>query len=299
MANEIDNNIGDDSVQQNDTPAEQQTQQTESAEQQTPQNLEEEILPLDDEEEPELWGDDDEDDEPPVNPLDIEDEESKFVDDDGTEEEPQTALEEEVKEEPQTQPVEQVSQPQTQQPLTDEEQYVRNNIDPSFIPGTDEFFDAVEEDARKAVEKSLGEEFDEFNPKHISRYNYFLGQCGKSREAEMQRGLKWCRERDAKVAQQQKAQKIQKDFGDFLNSQITTQEQMKKFQDACDNLTVKQTREINAMIENGDYGAVQQIINRIKGGNTGYRQPRYASQNPRPVRQTKNVNNAPRLSDIL
>lgn len=304
MASEFDNEIGKEQQQDFQQP---EAEVNESAPQQT--DNDEGFLPLEDDEEQEVWGDDDEDLEPPPNPLDIDDEESKFIDDEGTIEE-NTAKEDDSQkpdddngkqEEPSHEPdLRQQTQPKPSaySAGNSDEEYIRNNIAPSFIPGTNEFFEAVENEAKSAVEKSTGEEFDEFNPQHISRYNYYVNQCAKKREDEMHRGIEWCRKRDARVVAEQNAKKVEKEFGDFLNKQITSPELASKFQEACDNLTVKQTREINAKIEKGDYTGVQRIIDSIKG-QRGTSKPRYASQNPLPRRNVSNGSNAPKLSDIL
>lgn len=303
MASEFDNEIGKE--QQQDAP-QPEAEVNESAPQQT--DNEEGFLLLEDDEEQEVWGDDDEDLEPPPNPLDIDDEESKFIDDEGkvegTEDDDSQKADDVSEKEESSQKVELQQTPQIQQkPATNEalnpdEEYIRNNIDSSFIPGTNEFFEAVENEAKTAVENSTGEEFDEFNPQHISRYNYYVNQCAQKREAEMHRGIEWCRKRDARIVAEQNAKKVEKEFGDFLNKQITSPELASKFQEACDNLTVKQTREINAKIEKGDYTGVQRIIDSIKG-HRGTSKPRYASQNPLPRRNVSSGSNAPKLSDIL
>lgn len=305
MASEFDNEIGKEQQQQQNAP-QTEAEVNESAPQQTDNS--EDFLPLEDDEEQEVWGDDDEDLEPPPNPLDIDDEESKFINDEGVIEE--TAKEDDSQkpnddngkqEEPSQEPdLRQQTQPKssTYGAENSDEEYIRNNIAPSFIPGTNEFFEAVENEAKSAVENSTGEEFDEFNPQHISRYNYYVNQCAKKREDEMHRGIEWCKKRDARVMAEQNAKKVEKEFGDFLNKQITSPELASKFQEACDNLTVRQTREINAGIEKGDYTGVQRIIDSIKG-QRGTSKPRYASQNPLPRRNVSSGSNAPKLSDIL
>lgn len=309
MASEFDNEIGKE--QQQDAPQNAEVKDEKSY----PEFLskyevepnDEGLLPLEDDEEQEVWGDDDEDLEPPPNPLDIDDEESKFIDDEGVVEE--TAKEDDSQKPSddngkQEEPSQKADIPQAQPKPSpynagnSDEEYIRKNIDSSFIPGTNEFFEAVENEAKSAVENSTGEEFDEFNPQHISRYNYYVNQCAKKREDEMHRGIEWCRKRDARIIAEQNAKKVEKEFGDFLNKQITSPELASKFQEACDNLTVRQTREINAKIEKGDYTGVQRIIDSIKG-QRGTSKPRYASQNPLPRRNVSSGSNAPKLSDVL
>lgn len=311
MASEFDNEIGKE--QQQDAPQNAEVKDEKSY----PEFLskyevepnDEGLLPLEDDEEQEVWGDDDEDLEPPPNPLDIDDEESKFIDDEGVVEEPakeddsqkpndDNGKQEEPSQEPDLRQQQTQPKPTTYGAGNSDEEYIRKNIDSSFIPGTNEFFEAVENEAKSAVENSTGEEFDEFNPQHISRYNYYVNQCAKKREDEMHRGIEWCRKRDARIIAEQNAKKVEKEFGDFLNKQITSPELANKFQEACDNLTVRQTREINARIEKGDYTGVQRIIDSIKG-QRGTSKPRYASQNPLPRRNVSSGSNAPKLSDIL
>lgn len=300
MASEIDNNIGNDS---------------ESSEQQELNQLPENDLTFDEnDEENQVWGDDDDDIEPPPNPLEIEDDESKFIGENGDVEESANETEEETQQEgderePNNDNGKQLSsseqsnpQPQinTSDSIPDNpDQKYMDRIYPEFIAGTNEFFNGVEDDARKAVEQSTGEEFDEFNPQHMSRFNYYANLAAKRREDEGRRGIEYLKRQEQEMAQIQKQKEVEKNFGEFLNKQITSQELANRFQEACDNLTVRQTREINAKIEKGDYSGVQRIIDGIKG-QRGTSKPRYASQNPLPRRNVSNYgNNAPKLSDIL
>lgn len=305
MANEFDNNIGNDS-EQNEQLQDNQQQQTDEL----PVN---DLLFDENDEENQVWGDDDEDVEPPPNPLEIEDDESKFIGEDGDVEESEPKEEDSLQEGDGQKPIidngkqapssEQLNLEPTigkndSQPANPEQKYV-DRIYPEFIPGTNEFFSGVEEDARKAVEQSTGEEFDEFNPQHMSRFNYYANIAAKKREEEGRRGIEYLKREEQQIAQVQKQKEIERNFGEYLNKQIDSPELVNRFQEACDNLTVKQTREINARIEKGDYSGVQRIIDGIKG-RRGNAQPRYASQNPRPTRTYPNHgNNAPKLSDIL
>lgn len=305
MASEFDNNIGNDS----ELPPEQMEEQQKKTDELPPNDL----LFDENDEENQVWGDDDEDVEPPPNPLEIEDDESKFIGENGDVEESANEADDSQQESDGQKPTvvngeqapsfEQVN-PQTpintsdSVPVNPEQKYI-DRIYPEYIPGTNEFFSGVEEDARKAVEQSTGEEFDEFNPQHMSRFNYYANLAAKKREDEGRRGIEYLKREEQQMAQIQKQKEVEKNFGEFLNKQITSQELANKFQEACDNLTVKQTREINMKIEKGDYSGVQRIIDGIKG-KRGNAQPRYASQNPRPIRNTSNYgNNAPKLSDIL
>lgn len=307
MASEFDNNIGNDS-EQNELPNQDEQQQ------QTDELPENDLSFDENDEENQVWGDDDDDVEPPPNPLEIEDDESKFIGENGDVEESANEAEEETQQEgderePNNDNGKQLSSSEQSnpqppintsdsRPVNPDQKYV-DRIYPEYIPGTNEFFSGVEIDARKAVEESTGEEFDEFNPQHMSRFNYYASLAAKKREDEGRRGIEYLKREEQQIAQIQKQKEVEKNFGEFLNKQITSKELADRFQEACDNLTVRQTREINAKIEKGDYSGVQRIIDGIKG-RRGNAQPRYASQNPRPVRTYSNSgNNAPKLSDIL
>lgn len=306
MASEFDNNIGNDS----ELPPEQMEEQQKKTDELPPNDL----LFDENDEENQVWGDDDDDIEPPPNPLEIDDDESKFIGENGDVEESANETEKETQQEgderePNNDNGKQFSSSEQSNPqppintsdsihVNPDQKYI-DRIYPEFVAGTNEFFNGVEDDARKAVEQSTGEEFDEFNPQHMSRFNYYANLAAKRREDEGRRGIEYLKRQEQEIAQIQKQKEVEKNFGEFLNKQITSQELANKFQEACDNLTVRQTREINMKIEKGDYSGVQRIIDGIKGRH-GNAQPRYASQNPRPIRNTSNYgNNAPKLSDIL
>lgn len=308
MASEFDNNIGNDS-EQNELPEQNQDKQQELN--QLPEN---DLTFDENDEENQVWGDDDDDVEPPPNPLEIEDDESKFIGENGDVEESANEAGEETSQEgderePNNDNGKQLSSSEQSnpqppintsdsKPVNPDQKYV-DRIYPEYIPGTNEFFSGVESDARKAVEESTGEEFDEFNPQHMSRFNYYANLAAKKREDEGRRGIEYLKREEQQIAQIQKQKEVERNFGEFLNKQITSQELANRFQEACDNLTVRQTREINAKIEMGDYSGVQRIIDGIKG-QRGTSKPRYASQNPLPRRNVSNYgNNAPKLSDIL
>ena len=110
-----------------------------------------------------------------------------------------------------------------------------------YIPGTNEFFSAVANDAKKAVEESLGEEFDQFNPEHMARYNYFAAKSAKEREEEMKRGIEQCKrqdeeERQARIRAEQQAayNNAAKKFNDYMGTQIKTQELADRFKEFVD-----------------------------------------------------------------
>lgn len=184
-----------------------------------------------------------------------------------------------------------------------------------YIPGTNEFFSAVANDAKKAVEESLGEEFDQFNPEHIARYNYFAAKSAKEREEEMRRGIEQCKrqdeeERQARIRAEQQAayNNAAKKFNDYMGTQIKTQELADRFKEFIDTrLSNRDQRVLDEQIGKGDYSGVQKIIDSLKTGRRYERPqqrqqtPRFASQQPRQSKPSNkhHGNRVPRLSDIL
>lgn len=164
-----------------------------------------------------------------------------------------------------------------------------------YIPGTNEFFSAVADDAKKAVEESLGEEFDQFNPEHMARYNYFAAKSAKEREEEMRRGIEQCKrqdeeERQARIRAEQQAayNNAAKKFNDYMGTQIKTQELADRFKEFVDTrLSNRDQRILDEQIGKGDYSGVQKIIDSLKTGRRYERPqqrqqtPRFASQQPR------------------
>ena len=151
--------------------------------------------------------------------------------------------------------------------------FVRNNVPAEFVPGTAEFFDAATDDAKREVERVTGEEFDEFNPGHMARFNYFFNKAATSREESMKKQVEEAKERQRVDANQQ-------NLNSFLRANLHTKEEVDAYYEALDNLTKKKEREINAQIDRGDLSGVQEIINTLGFIKQKKQTPRYANQKP-------------------
>ncbi|MCK9492699.1 MAG: hypothetical protein M0Q24_11515, partial [Sulfurimonas sp.] len=87
----------------------------------------------------------------------------------------------------------------TAEPSLEEE--LKTGIKPDFIPGSKEFFQATAEEAKAKIVEELGE-FDEYNPDHIARFNYFVAEAQANRKAEYQGAVEIIKQvREQRVAQ--------------------------------------------------------------------------------------------------
>ena len=262
---------------------------------------EEEDVTSDSDGDDEVIGDDDEESESPEemsdNIPDSDDEESSEVfDEDGNtvseEDENAGPSEEEQDKEKNNEQTRDASGPDS------EADYIARNINREYIPGTNEFFDAVDNDARKIIEDQLGEDFDEFNPKHMARYNYVFSQCARSREDEMKRGLAQCRQRDSQMAAMMERQKIQQGLNDFLNKSLPTDEMKQEFIRASKKITVEQQEAIDAQIAKGDYSGVQKLIEKISSLNGKIAQTKQ-TVSKQPAKSVNKAKRVPLASDLF
>jgi hypothetical protein len=136
-------------------------------------------------------------------------------------------------------------------------------IKPDFVPGSKEFFQATATEAKEAVEKELGD-FDEFDPEHIARYNYFINEAQNQRKAEYQKGIEIVKNERTQRAERKTLLKKQKDAETQVDAILTTPEQKKKFGELLKSMSKNSRGEYLVLLEDLSLGKPDRLIKLAK-----------------------------------
>jgi len=151
---------------------------------------------------------------------------------------------------------------------------VASRIKPDFIPGSKEFFDAVEETAARRFKQEMGEEFDEFDPKHLIKFNYFARLEAAEREKEYKDAVSYIQKEEA-------SKNIEKSLSNKLDEILVSPELKLKFSEELGKISVSKYAELEKSIAAGDFSGILDLAAKV------------ASPLPREsnsVRKSKNVN---------
>lgn len=151
---------------------------------------------------------------------------------------------------------------------------VLGRIKPDFIPGSKEFFDAVEETAARRFKQEMGEEFDEFDPKHLIKFNYFARLEADEREKEYKAAVSYIQKEEA-------SKNIEKSLSNKLDEILVSPELKLKFSEELGKISVSKYAELEKSIASGDFSGILDLAAKV------------ASPLPREsnsVRKSKNVN---------
>ena len=151
---------------------------------------------------------------------------------------------------------------------------VTSRIKPDFIPGSKEFFDAVEETAARRFKQEMGEEFDEFDPKHLIKFNYFARLEADEREKEYKAAVSYIQKEEA-------SKNIEKSLSNKLDEILVSPELKLKFSEELGKISVSKYAELEKSIAAGDFSGILDLAAKV------------ASPLPREsnsVRKSKNVN---------
>jgi len=151
---------------------------------------------------------------------------------------------------------------------------VASRIKPDFIPGSKEFFDAVEETAARRFKQEMGEEFDEFDPKHLIKFNYFARLEAAEREKEYKAAVSYIQKEEA-------SKNIEKSLSNKLDEILVSPELKLKFSEELGKISVSKYAELEKSIAAGDFSGILDLAAKV------------ASPLPREsnsVRKSKNVN---------
>lgn len=133
---------------------------------------------------------------------------------------------------------------------------VASRIKPDFIPGSKEFFDAVEETAARRFKQEMGEEFDEFDPKHLIKFNYFARLEADEREKEYKAAVSYIQKEEA-------SKTIEKSLSNKLDEILVSPELKLKFSKELGKISVSKYAELEKSIAAGDFSGILDLAAKV------------------------------------
>lgn len=134
---------------------------------------------------------------------------------------------------------------------------IKNRIKPDYIPGTKEFFNAAESEAKKAVEAEFGE-YDEFDTKHIARFNYFVNESINSRKAEYQKGIQI-------ITSERKSRETYQEIHSQVDKLLPSPDQKKRLGEALHKISHAAYLEIEKSLAKGDPSKLLELAQKVAG----------------------------------
>lgn len=135
---------------------------------------------------------------------------------------------------------------------------VASRIKPDFIPGSKEFFDAVEETAARRFKQEMGEEFDEFDPKHLIKFNYFARLEAAEREKEYKAAVSYIQKEEA-------SKTIERSLSNKLDEILVSPELKLKFSEELGKISVSKYAELEKSIAAGDFSGILDLAAKVAG----------------------------------
>jgi hypothetical protein len=139
-------------------------------------------------------------------------------------------------------------------PLDEE---VKARIKPDYVPGSKEFFQATAAEAKAAVKNELGD-FDEFDPDHIARYNYYVAEAQARRKSEYQKGVE-------QIKDERKAKEVVGNLDSQMQKILPTPELKKKFGQALKQVSHGTYMEIEEALMKGDTSKLIDLAKKVAG----------------------------------
>lgn len=133
---------------------------------------------------------------------------------------------------------------------------VTSRIKPDFIPGSKEFFDAVEETAARRFKQEMGEEFDEFDPKHLIKFNYFARLEAAEREKEYKAAVSYIQREEA-------SKTIERSLSNKLDEILVSPELKLKFSEELGKISVSKYAELEKSIAAGDFSGILDLAAKV------------------------------------
>lgn len=133
---------------------------------------------------------------------------------------------------------------------------VTSRIKPDFIPGSKEFFDAVEETAARRFKQEMGEEFDEFDPKHLIKFNYFARLEAAEREKEYKAAVSYIQKEEA-------SKNIERSLSNKLDEILVSPELKLKFSEELGKISVSKYAELEKSIAAGDFSGILDLAAKV------------------------------------
>lgn len=198
------------------------------------------------------------------DPTESDAEDSIFYDEEGNifegeDEEEEEDVEEEEEEENQESKSKSEEDKQTQglgATANTKQDVVTSRIKPDFIPGSKEFFDAVEETAARRFKQEMGEEFDEFDPKHLIKFNYFARLEAAEREKEYKAAVSYIQKEEA-------SKNIEKSLSNKLDEILVSPELKLKFSEELGKISVSKYAELEKSIAAGDFSGILDLAAKV------------------------------------
>ena len=133
---------------------------------------------------------------------------------------------------------------------------VTSRIKPDFIPGSKEFFDAVEETAARRFKQETGEEFDEFDPKHLIKFNYFARLEADEREKEYKAAVSY-------IQKEETSKTIERSLSNKLDEILVSPELKLKFSEELSKISVSKYAELEKSIAAGDFSGILDLAAKV------------------------------------
>ena len=149
----------------------------------------------------------------------------------------------------------------TAEPSLEEE--LKTGIKPDFIPGSKEFFQATAEEAKAKIVEELGE-FDEYNPDHIARFNYFVAEAQANRKAEYQGAVQIIKQGREQRAAQKRAVETQKQVDKQIDSILNTPELKQRFASLLKSMETNSRGDYLVLVEQLNQGKPEGLISLAK-----------------------------------
>jgi len=188
------------------------------------------------------------------NIFEVEDEEEGESEEDGDVEEEEE--EEEENQESKSKPEEDKQTQGLGATANTKQDVVTSRIKPDFIPGSKEFFDAVEETAARRFKQEMGEEFDEFDPKHLIKFNYFARLEAAEREKEYKAAVSYIQKEEA-------SKNIEKSLSNKLDEILVSPELKLKFSEELGKISVSKYAELEKSIAAGDFSGILDLAAKV------------------------------------
>lgn len=146
----------------------------------------------------------------------------------------------------------------------DESEAVAKGIKPEFVPNSKEMLDAAEEEAREKVIKEFGE-FDQFDTKHLARFNaYNLGAI-RRREQSYNDAVNHIKTGFQKKGRLEDNRKAAEKLDAEMNEILSTPDLKARFKKAIKKISVGSYEEIQNALEKGDTSKLTGFARRVAG----------------------------------
>lgn len=154
--------------------------------------------------------------------------------------------------------------PDAGEPLSLEDEIVAK-VKPDYIPGTNEFFDSVEAEAKAKVAKDLGGEFDEFDAKHMARFSCYVNAIAEEKRKVFYGAVE-------SIRKEREAKEVEARVKSEISAALPTKEELENFGQALGGVSVNFFNELKADLQKGDTKSLIDFANKVNGKKVGVAQ---------------------------